>query len=462
MNAAERESMIRALDDSDGATDEVLVNHARFAWRYHWQRDAQGRTFGERWLADKASGLNNDERVLLAGMNAMRPVLIEVHRILDEQTIEGVDLLDGRALRILDRAHATAVVRYSAVLTWVYPMPHYERTSGGALFIPEVQGMAPEEIVREVIRHLSGPADPVGERAWLAQHFARTCEALGAVQLARWQDAMSGMDARYTKTDYRVRNPARLCAQLARRKDVREEEGPLTEEQAQGFEKEYVWLKEAVAAEPGQLALPLMGKGKVAAGPLVLGRILVGPKRVRIEAMTRARHHELRARFERLAAGQVEFLGERADDLGAQTFARSAPPFDAALVPPRLRESPPQLALSTHRVAVTGGDHQPSLLEALRHQYATFLDEPLLGLDGRTPRAAAADPALRPRLVSLMKTHIRGADSRRRKEGLDLDLNPMLAELGLHELISEPPPLGFGAGEMDEEDELDEEAAEVR
>lgn len=454
MTESDRDSMLRVLEKSEGAVDEVLANHARFAWLYHWQRDAEGRTFSERWLAERNSELTNDERVLLAGMNAMRPALLEIHRILDEQTIEGVDLLDGRPLRIIDRANAAAAARYSALLTWVYPMPHYERTSGGALFIPEVQEMAPEAIVREIVRHLGGPADAAGERAWLAEHFALACEALGAVQLARWQDTMSAMDARYTKTDYRVRQSARLCSQLTRRKDMHEETLPDVE-RAQGFEKEYVWLKNAPAPEPGQLALPLTREAKMAAGSLVLGRVLVGRERVRIEAMTDARHQELRTRFERLAAGQVEFLGERTDDLGAQTLGGRAPAFDAALVPPRLRENPQHIALTSQRVALAEGDRELTLLEAFRQQYATFIDEPLPWLDGRTPRAAAADPTLRPRLVSLMKNHIRGADNRRRREGLDLDLNPLLAELELHELISEPPPLGLAEDEL-EDDETDE------
>src|SRR3954467_14213857 len=96
--AAERESLLRALDAAEGADDAILTNHARFAWLFHGRRDAGGRTLGERWLADKTSGLTNDERVLLAGLNEMHPALIEIHRIVDEQTIEGVDLLTGRPL----------------------------------------------------------------------------------------------------------------------------------------------------------------------------------------------------------------------------------------------------------------------------------------------------------------------------------------------------------------------------
>jgi hypothetical protein len=277
------------------------------------------------------------------------------------------------------------------------------------------------------------------------------------VQIARWQDAVAAMDARYIKTDYRLLPGAPLPERLARRPEV-DEETPSDEEAAQGFDRAFVWLTEDPAAEADQLALPLTGPAKIGKAPVVLGRILLGRQRVRVEAMTGARHQELRARFEEFAAGRLEFVGERADDLGAQTSARHAAKFDAALVPPRLREQPRQIVFASQRIAADDDGGPPDLLDIFRQQYATFADEPIPALDGKTPRAAASDPALRPRLVALMKTHIRDTDRRRRDEGLDLDLNPLLTELGLHELVSEPPPLGSAD---DEEDELDEEADEA-
>ena len=174
--------------------------------------------------------------------------------------------------------------------------------------------------------------------------------------------------------------------------------------------------------------------------------------------MAQARQQALRARFERLAAGKVEFLGERIDDVATQAMEGKCPVFDAALVPPRLRENPQHITLASQRLAESAGDSEDALRDALRQQYAAFPDEPIPWLEGHPPRAAAADPALRPRLVSLMKMHIRSCDKRRRTDGLDLDLNPLLAELGLHELISEPPPLGFAEEEWDE-GELGDDAA---
>lgn len=74
---------------------------------------------------------------------------------------------------------------------------------------------------------------------------------------------------------------------------------------------------------------------------------------------------------------------------------------------------------------------------------ATLADTAVAALDGMSPRAAAAEPAMRPRLLAWMKGRISELDALRRTRGLDVDLNPLLAELGLDELILPPPPLGF-------------------
>ncbi len=78
-------------------------------------------------------------------------------------------------------------------------------------------------------------------------------------------------------------------------------------------------------------------------------------------------------------------------------------------------------------------------------------DHPQPALDGKTPREAAADPALRPQLVRLLKEFIRSGDRLRRTAGLDIDSNLLLRELRLDELILPPPPLGF----LDEDADFD-------
>jgi hypothetical protein len=88
--------------------------------------------------------------------------------------------------------------------------------------------------------------------------------------------------------------------------------------------------------------------------------------------------------------------------------------------------------------------------DAFRANVATLNDEgevladhPQPALDGKTPREAAAEPALRPRLARLLKEFICSGDQLRRTAGVDLDFNLLLRELRLDELILPPPPLGF-------------------
>jgi len=141
------------------------------------------------------------------------------------------------------------------------------------------------------------------------------------------------------------------------------------------------------------------------------------------------------------AAARVRFAGERLDDLGAR-LAMSEPPGVPSLVPPRLLEQAPRLQLTSSQLATPPGGSPEELLAEMEEAYRrAFPDQSLPALDGRTPREAARDPALRPRLVRLVKSLVRGHDEKNLKTGRAADLNWLLRELGLDELdVPAPPP----------------------
>ena len=72
-----------------------------------------------------------------------------------------------------------------------------------------------------------------------------------------------------------------------------------------------------------------------------------------------------------------------------------------------------------------------------------------------TPREAAKDPTQRPRLIRLMKTRIRDLDQRNLKDGRQDSLDWMLQELGLGELMFDPPPPRARPDRDSEDDEED-------
>ena len=78
--------------------------------------------------------------------------------------------------------------------------------------------------------------------------------------------------------------------------------------------------------------------------------------------------------------------------------------------------------------------------ELMRAADQAFLDDKIPALDGRTPREAARDPALRPKLIQLMKERVRSHDERNLQTGRADDINWLLRELKLDEIIFDPPP----------------------
>ncbi len=424
-----------------GAYDQETAIQSELAWAYHCERDVEGRSFGERWLEDKASGLKNDERFLLSQMNQVRPVLLEINRIVDDIIIEGVDLLTGEALRVLDRSAAGSMGRYFVVLVWLYPMPHYQRLSGTAMLIPDLPDIEPQEWLREIIAHLGGPSGGREEAYWLAEHFLRVLESIQAVSEARLEAMLGATDMQWITTEYGVLPSAGLEELFEKQSDMFSDSLE-EEDMKQGFDQVFVWLEAAPSLEQGQTMSSPDVSSVDLPSRLVLGRILLGGERLRLEAQSQERHGVLRNRFEKLAAGRVKFLGEQHKDLVAEARTKLVSRYDASLVPPKLIKNPIQLGIQREMRLAKGADSELSVLEIRRQQLVALVDSSLPGLDGLTPRQAAANPAYRTRLVRLMKTHIRGCDSERRQKGLDLDLNPQLVELGLHELISVAPPLG--------------------
>jgi hypothetical protein len=69
-----------------------------------------------------------------------------------------------------------------------------------------------------------------------------------------------------------------------------------------------------------------------------------------------------------------------------------------------------------------------------------WLATPVPAFKGRTPREAALDPNLRPELIRLMKERIRDCDTRNLETGSNDDISWMLRDLGLNEILFDPPP----------------------
>jgi len=404
----------------------------RLAWHGVYRVGPGGETCVGEW--DKAGfpGLLADERILMRSRMRMQPAMLEVHRVIDDQRVEVVDLLDPEhgSFVIVDTGFARQIVRFEVYAGHAFHLPHYSRLLGTCVLIPNFHPLAPEEVIHEIIRHLGGPEDNVGRRAWLAEHYEKFEQALMAVALARRRAMFEALDGQFGKAVYALAQPAAECKQqLATVREITDD--ALTEsERQEGFTEGRVWFAGSADKEKHQI-----GEGAV------IGRILLGPTHWRLEAMGAGRLGRFRERFEQLMEHRVTFSGERRDDLGAR-LRMNEPRFDSALVPPALLRNTPKVEVTTSRVAVPIGTIPDDAVAAgaIYDRQQGILDEPIPALDNKTPRAAASDPALRPQLLRWMKFWISQTDRRNLETGRNDDTNWMVRELGLTEILFEPPP----------------------
>lgn len=423
--------------------------HAFFVWHFFFEKDANGQTFAQRWEQAGLKELKNDERVLLSGKTQMRIALIEVHRVLGDSNVEAVDLLSPDPVPAIfqDRSLARTACRFSTLLAWVYPLPHFWRLSGTAEHIPDFAQLSAPEIVREIVRHLGGPIEELPMRRWLAEHFAKFHDSLVATSLSRRRLMFAGMDAKWGKAVYELRAPFAPCRNRLDELATVHPDDLSDPECDEGFAEARVWFDEA---SPGAQSVPSSGKP-------VLGRVLLGQSLWRLEAMGAERLARLRAQFEGHMGADIKFQRERLDDLAARLSAKE-PAADESLVPPSLLEDPSRIVMTSSRSPAPPGNLSPEEFEQAWFDEANkaFLDNHVPALGNRTPREAARDPSSRPKLVEMMKERVRSCDEENLRTGRSDDINWMLKELGLNELIFEPPPWRPSPAPIENHDDLEE------
>jgi hypothetical protein len=431
-SSPDRAAMERALQQARHDPSPHAL-HAFYEWNLFFQYGADGRTCAERLEQSATAGFKNDDRVLLRAKRQTRVALLEIHRVLDGERLEAVDLLapDSPPLRLHDRNLASMATRFASGLVWLYPLPHYWRLSGTAILIPGLAQFDPREIVLEIAGHLGGPLTEPELRRWLEENFVRFDEALQATARMRRMQMFAGMDAKFGKAVYELQSPFAGCRDVLDALPDVEPDNLSPAERQEGFAEARVWFAEK----------PEIKQSVPPGGRPALGRVLLGQAHWRLEAMGAERLARLRRQFDAQLGNRVRFTGERLDDFGASLAAKEPAP-DKSLIPPRLLENPQKILLTSSRVLAPPPNTPPDQAEAelFRAADRAFLDDQIPALDNRTPREAARDPALRPRLIRLLKQRVQMHDERNLKTGRADDINWLLRELGADEICFDPPP----------------------
>ncbi len=401
-----------------------------FLNRLYREKDSNGLTFADRWRAEGLGGLNNDQQQMLIEEENTVVALLEVQQIIDDRRAIVIDLLAEKPepKLLIDCAFAMTACRFSTLLTLIAESPFFFRLHTAGVPFPEITGLSPVEILTTIVRHQKGPKTREAMLQWLFKNLPTVVESFSAIQTARHAESFRTMDAAYSKTEYKLcGSREELIERLDGVENIHREDPP-EENAAEGFVVEWVWTESSNLFD---------------AGRAVLGRVLLHKKdRIRLETTSAKKRDSLRPQLEELLNGQIKFTKQRTDDLSKQMLNRENLQYDKSLVPKKLLKNPMQIENSCTCLPPGHENFSHAEMEKsmLKDFDRTFLDSPLPALNDKTPREAASLPALRPALIQLMKQHIRTRDEHNLRNGSQIDINPIIRELGLDEIDFPPPP----------------------
>ncbi len=389
-------------------------------------RDAQGKTMADVWEAQDWAGLNNDEKVMMRYRRHSFVTVLEVQRTVAGQYLECLDLLDpdSKPFRVLDLASAPAVARFTKMLVWLTHYPHFSRIGAIWFAIPEGLWPAWLEYTQQQWHEEQKTRPDLTRRQYLAEHMWQNEPLLEALAEQAKRRMLESIAVFHCLAEYRLNVPMdNVRARLESRPDfVAEQPKPTV-----GFQTPphfYVWQAKG-ESEGLEKNLPEFLRQTRGVQQLGLGHLRLYPDRLVLETFAKAIHQAGRELLERLLGEHAQFVNESIVDMARKVEEREA------LWP--VEREPQAEPSRASQAPLTEADRQ-RLRDAHYQQYQKLLDEPSKALNGSSPRAAALDPALRPKLVDWLKSHLHQIDLVNLRHGLDLNLDAVLDELGVPEL----------------------------
>lgn len=408
------------------------------------ERQADGRTLAEVWRASAARDLNNDERVMHQHRQTTRPAIVEVQEVLDEKSLRCVDLLapERGEFVLFDRGGAAQLVRYSRVLTWVTHYPHFSRTNVFAMDLPHtVYGKWFEEI-RQRAAGIAADRPGYSVSDYLAEHLAEGVKLVQALADQYRRNLFASLDIRHCVASYLVAGDVSAIEAVLRDKPDFVAEPAPEDSQFATPKTFFRWMQAGESAEFEKMLAAKGGPRMDASvgGVGTLANVRVYPERLLVETFSQSKHEFARQKAAQYLGDLVTFEKESVVDLAQMMEERRSRDRAVSEVESAVYGPDEAVASDDDRDPVGA---EPAVPEEVRRQeleaahrkhYEKFLDEPVPALGGKSPRAAAADPAMRPQLVDLMKGHLHGLERRCREDNLRLDINWVLDALDLGSL----------------------------
>lgn len=391
------------------------------------ERGFSGKTLAESWEEQDWMGLNNDERIMMKYRRHTLPAVLEAQGILNGQSTRCIDLLDPEKgeFVVFDRGMAKSAVKFTRLLTWVTHYPHFSRVEGAALHVPvEFFPVFYEEIQSQVSKG-SGPVSPTALKRYMARHFQECCDLLTLLTEESRKRLFKSMDLHQCRAFYEIQGEREAVEEVLESKPEFEWEDREPEPGDPPGAEYYCWLRKGESKEI-EKSLPKVFQHEGEEGGVgILGTLRLSPGEMMIETFSKMKFAFAKEMVENYFGSRVKLIRETVVDIADQMLERDRTEgeeigFDE-------KEAP------AHSIPL---EVEKELLQKFyRRHYQKFLDDKVPAIDNHTPREAAKNPAMRPWLIELMKQHVQGLEQMSRERGIELNIDWVLEELGLHELL---------------------------
>lgn len=410
---------------ADGSMEEDIISEATPLFMHaklFWEPFRDGMCLADYWERDGWKGLNNDERTMMAFRRTTYPAILEIQDKISDTATLCVDLLDPekRPFTVFDRNTAARYSRFSRSVNLVCSFPHYFRVGPAGI---ELQHELTESFMEEM--ETRSTECGISIRDYLSKHFVEACRLVYSMGLKRRESLIDSLDMSEWKAVYKLNISRDEIARVLSMKP----EFELEESEAQGV-MEYSWMRRGESKKLEKKMPALFQHNDEDSGVGSLGRLRLCTDTLEIIAFGSQKFRFARKMMEKYLGACITFQAEAENDLKEELRRRLRDKKEENVESDmngrmeRENEIPPEI-----RTEILSQFHE-------RH-YRQFIDSPVPMLENKTPRQAAKNKRLRPKLIDLMKLHIQGIEKRNREDPcLSLDIEWVLDELGLVELKS--------------------------
>lgn len=394
------------------------------------EKGADGQTLAQRWKSSGWNGLTNDERRMMDCRMSSRATIIEIQKILDNQMMECIDLLDtarGKVI-LLDRNTAARAVRFTRLFTWFTHYPYFSRPENNGVEIPDSIFAEFMELAEQKFTRESKKRPGLTLKDYLSEDFGVFCGLIYELARDKSVAALERMDFHQCKAVYRIEGKFdEIKTILDTYPDFRARERNTDEEPMEGAFY-YSWMRRGESKSLEKEMIAAFQHDDESQGVGVMGNVTLCPGMIIMEVFSRQKFEFAKKIFKKYFNKAIALQKEMVVDLAKKLAGKIE--NDDEFPGISLAEAP-----ETRSDPIPAEVERKLLQDFYKTRYENFMDEQIPALNNMTPRQAAKDPRMRTMLIDLMKIHLKGIEKQNKEKDLGINIDKVLEELHLKELI---------------------------